>query len=302
MNGRDRNQAPDAAPAAAPQPTAATRRLSRRLLARATFLRRPGIATSFAAQRWAAWARALAARHLATAARAGRAALVLERRAAASAYFANRIVERTLARTTLVAPQLHLTIAPLLRLGVAAAPASFADSHRRAMTLRSRADVSPAQTAALLSRRDRSVAAVAAPTLQTPRALAARGGAFVAPPALTLARARRQSLDDAAEEPTPLARRVAAQRRRVEVAAPRPSATLHRPPATAPPPETVADAPVRPRRTRAANATAATTFTAATPGAPFTVAPGELDRLTEQVVRRIDRRMTAWRERTGRVG
>jgi hypothetical protein len=27
----------------------------------------------------------------------------------------------------------------------------------------------------------------------------------------------------------------------------------------------------------------------------------DLDRLTEQVVQRIDRRMTAWRERTGRT-
>src|SRR5688572_7790267 len=135
MNGRERNQAPDDA----------TRRLSRRLLARTTFLRRRGVARSFAAQRWAAWARALAARHLASSARAMRAALVLERHAAASAYFTNRIVERTLARTTLVAPQLHLTIAPLLRLGaVAATPPSLAPSHRRVMTLRSRADASPA--------------------------------------------------------------------------------------------------------------------------------------------------------------
>lgn len=279
------------------------RRLTRRLLARRTFLRRRGIARSFAAQRWAAWARMLAARHLATAARAGRAALVLERHAAASAYFASRVVERTLARTTLVATQLHLTIAPLLRLGAAAGtPASFAPSHRGAMTLRSRADVSPAQTAALLSRRDRSAAAVAPPAVQAPHARAARGEAFAAPPALTLARARRQSSNEAAEAPTPLARRVAAQRQRIEVAAPRPSATLHRAPAPAPQPETVADAPARPRRARAANTTGATTFTASTPGAPFTVAPGELDRLTEQVVRRIDRRMTAWRERTGRVG
>lgn len=281
----------------------ATPQLSRRLLGRSTFLRRRGVVAGFAVQRWAAWARALAARHLAGSARAARAALVFERCAAASAGFAARIVERTLARTTLVAPQLHLTIAPLLRLGAPAGKhASIAESHRRSRTLRSRGDVSLAQTAALLSRRDRSPAVAASTTAPVHALAARRETTFAVPPALTLARARRQASDNAAEESAPLSRRVAAQRRRVEIAAPRPSVTLHRPPAPAPKVDDTAETFARPRRTRAASAGAATTVAAATPAAQFTVAPGELDRLTDQVVRRIDRRMTAWRERTGRVG
>jgi hypothetical protein len=39
---------------------------------------------------------------------------------------------------------------------------------------------------------------------------------------------------------------------------------------------------------------------AGAPG-PLAGTPGELERLTEQVIRRIDRRMDVWRERTGRV-
>src|SRR5262245_14353034 len=122
MSESDRNHAADAT-----QWTASTRRLTARLLGRSRFLHRPGAVRGLGARRWPAWAHALVARHAGGPSRGARAALVFAHRATATASFATRIVERTLAQTTLVAPQLHLTIAPLLRLGApAGAPASFA--------------------------------------------------------------------------------------------------------------------------------------------------------------------------------
>jgi hypothetical protein len=90
-------------------------------------------------------------------------------------------------------------------------------------------------------------------------------------------------------------RRLAARGERLEAIVDRPAPrTLHRPakrpvdaPVEAPP-------PVR-RRPAAAVGMPGLATGMALPG------PGDLDRLTEQVVRRIDRRMTAWRERTGRA-
>ena len=89
--------------------------------------------------------------------------------------------------------------------------------------------------------------------------------------------------------------RLAARRGRLESLPGRPAhRTLHRPPRHSP--EAAIEA-VPPRR----RGPAASTSAGGPASGPSFPEGGELDRLTDQVVRRIDRRMTAWRERTGRA-
>ncbi len=277
--------------------------LSGRLAARRDFLRRRGMVAAGRAQRWAAWARALAERFRAGRLRGVGAALLFERRAgrgASDVLRQERVerverIERVRERlaTMLFAPRLHLTIAPLLRLGGAATARPILRStalSNDAAVEKSGVAVPPA------FHRDR------APALA--RALMRCGpGALPPGPALTLARARQRVPLALAAEPLALAGRVAARGRREETALPRPAATLHRSSPAAPPSEVEAEISAHSGRSRrrAPSAGVAGTALAAAAAAPLAVAPGELDRLTEQVVRRIDRRMAAWRERTGRV-
>lgn len=90
--------------------------------------------------------------------------------------------------------------------------------------------------------------------------------------------------------------RLAARRERLESLPGRPAhRTLHRPPKPS------AEAPVEPSAPRR-HGPAASARVPGGPGIGPSVPGGsEIDRLTDQVVRRIDRRMAAWRERTGRA-
>ncbi len=127
-----------------------------------------------------------------------------------SAGVVERIVERTLATTTLFAPRLHLTLAPLVRLGGQAE----ARSMPLATTLAGGAVASRAGVAARpAARGDHAVARTGAPALA--RALA-RSGEAAFPPGLglTLARAGRRLPRPSAGEPLALADRVASRGRR----------------------------------------------------------------------------------------
>jgi hypothetical protein len=234
--------------------------------------------------RWAGWARALAGRFRAGRPRRPGAELVLHRAALGEqgAGLVERIFERTLVtRTALFAPRLHLTIAPQVRLGGQAGA------------------LSGSGRAARLQERFLPLARYAAPRMEPlARALARSGpAALPAGPALILATAERRLPRVASSDPLVLAGRIAARGQRHEASLPRPAATLQRPPAPPPAAEVPTPQPQRPFPGSPAIGMAA--LPAGAPGLPAT--PVELDRLAEQVIRRIDRRMDVWRERTGRV-
>jgi len=250
---------------------------------------RPGAAArrlSGRMHRWASWARALAGRFRAGRPRGMGTVLVLQRfvgwqSAGPLERTAERIIERNLVGTMLFAPRLHLTVSPVLRGGMAG-PEARPGTAARPGGARAQAG---ALTRVLRVPLVRAWARCIAPTAFSPGL------------SLTLARAGR-GLPQASSsrELLALAGRVAAHGQRREAPFRQPAATFHRPSPPAPPSEAAAEAAERPRR----RVTATPTFPAGAPGM-FTGAPGELDRLTEQVMRRIDRRMDAWRERTGRV-
>jgi hypothetical protein len=262
-----------------------------------------------APRRWDGWARALAGRFRAGRSRRPGADLVLHRlEGGRSAGIVERIVERTLVmRTALFAPRLHLrlhlTVAPLVRLGHLGGTAG-ARSLPASMALPGGAAASQAGGAARPEDRrggSLSLARHAAPGMAPlARALARTGPkALPAGPALTLASAGRHHPRVSASDPLVLASRVAARGLRRETPLPRPAATFHRPPPPLPPAET-AEVLTASRRPSPGSLAAGMALPAGAPG-PLAGTPGELERLTEQVIRRIDRRMDVWRERTGRV-
>ncbi|MFL6236318.1 MAG: hypothetical protein ACJ76N_24515, partial [Thermoanaerobaculia bacterium] len=242
-------------------------------------------------RRWDGWARALAGRFRAGRLRRPGAELVLHRLAGGqSGGLVERIFERTLVmRTALFVPRLHLTIAPLVRSGeqTGTRPMALPRGAAAGGTVR------PAE------RRGGSPAPLryAVPRMEPlARALARSGpAALPAGPALLLAAAERHRPRVSSSAPLVLAGRVAAQGQRHETPLPRPATTLQRPPAPPPPAEVSAQA----HRPFLGSPAIGAALPAGAPGLPAT--PGELDRLTEQVIRRIDRRMDVWRERTGRV-
>jgi len=245
-------------------------------------------------RRWDGWARTLAGRFQAGRPRRPGAELVLHRAAPGQqgAGLVERIFERTLVtRTALFAPRLHLTIAPLVRLGGQAGALSGGAGFAGGGTAKpeERRAGSPARTV------------YAVPRMEPLARALARGGpaALPAGPALILAAAERRLPRVASSAPLVLAGRVAARGRRHETTLPRPAATLQRPPAPPPTAEGPTQQPQRPFPGSSGSPAFGAALPAGAPGLPAT--PVELDRLAEQVVQRIDRRMTVWRERTGRV-
>ena len=297
-------------PAGGAAAAVAARRLARRLASR----RRPA-AIAGAAGRWASWARSIAGRFRAGRGQGGRGALALHLRrwAVPAPPSASRVVERLVERTAALAPnfasRLYLTLRPLLVLGRSGGtgPASSGERLRPLLAGGGVPSVpgrqsgagsaaAPGHSAAVPARRvapARPAAPIrqAAPLLPLPRALAQ-----TSPAAGPAARTRLES-PAARGEHLVLARRIAARGRRLEARPERPAErTLVRQPAR--PAEAAVEPPASGRRRPPASAGVPTGTTAA---AALAQAHGELDRLTDQVVRRIDRRMAAWRERTGRV-
>lgn len=247
-------------------------------------------------RRWDGWARALAGRFRADRPRRPRrpeTELVLHRPGAGQGTsLVERIFERTLVmRTALFAPRLHLTVAPLLRLGGPGAARSLPPSSGALP------GVTAAGGAARFEER-LALARHAAPKMEPLARALARSG-----PALIL-NAGRHLPRVSSGAPLVLAGRIAARGQRQETPLPRPAATLHRSPPAAAPAETAmsetSEASTRTHRASPGGFAAGAALPAGTPGL-LSGTPGELDRLTEQVIRRIDRRMDVWRERTGRV-
>jgi hypothetical protein len=262
---------------------------------RAKTLTRRNPSPSPGPRRWDGWARALAGRFRAGRPRRPGAELVLHRlKAGQSVGLVERIFERTLVmRTALFAPRLHLTVAPLVRLG--------GQAGARPMALSGGAASAPADGAAKPGERRAGPLAqtrYAVPRMAPLARALARGGpaALPAGPALILATTERRLSRMASSASLVLAGRVAARGQRHEASLPRPAATLQRPPAP-PPAEVPTQQPQRLFPGSPALGMAA--LPAGAPGLPAT--PVELDRLAEQVIHRIDRRMDVWRERTGRV-
>lgn len=287
-------------------PAQPARRLSARLAERRAFpFRRAGMAGG-RARRWATWAHALADRFRAGGLRGVGAALVLQRQRGwqGAGPIERGGGERTLVANKLFAPHLYLTISPLVRVSGWPGPRSILRSTvlPGGMAVPEARPGAAARTAAAASKGGATtrVDALAQVPLERARARCNAPAAFPPGLSLTLARAGRDLPRAASGELLALAGRVAArgQRRETETPFQRPAATLHQP---APPSEAAAEASARPRR-RGPTGSPATSpaFPAGAPGM-LTGTPGELDRLTEQVIRRIDRRMDAWRERTGRV-
>jgi hypothetical protein len=254
---------------------------------------RPGAAArrlSGRMHRWASWARALAGRFRAGRPRGMGTVLVLQRFTGRQGVVPRertieRIVERNLMGTMLFAPRLHLTVSPVLRSTVL--PGGAASPEAR-----------PGAVARTAARPGDALTRVLRVPLERAQARAMAPAAFSPALALTLAHAGRAGLPRASsKELLALAGRIAAHGQRQETPLKRPATALHRPSPPALPPEAAAEASARPRQ-RGPNGSPP--FPAGAPGT-FMGTPGELDRLTEQVMRRIDRRMDAWRERTGRV-
>ena len=280
----------------------AVRRAGVRPVGRWTPGGRRGSAGAGRARRWSGWARSIADRFRPGRRRGAGAALVLGRPAGAGGGVVERIIERAGA-PTLFAPRIRLTVAPLLRFerGAAGSPVF----RPPALRFGAAAVAAPGGTASGAA--PTSASAGGPPARRPPPApleRARRRGvtgplAAALPPAAL--RHRRLPAALPAAEPLALARRLAGRAARRE-ARPRPAAAaLHRPPPLAPP-QPVEAAPAARARRRLAAATAAAADSA--PGiaaGALRATPGEIDRLTDQVVRRIDRRMAAWRERTGRV-
>jgi len=274
------------------------RALARRLAARAPAGRSAG-----RHWRWAHWARVLAGRFRRAARVAERLVLTFGRGPAlGSPGLVERIVERVRFGA---APALRLTVQPRLVLaGLDAARPGLLHAPR------------PSGLGAGERTSSSAHAAVFAPAFLRPAAAGrprlgrAERGAVATPierlPALVRKRFESPALPAPAwkrfEAPAlanggaVVVERLAARRGRVESLPGRPAhRLLHRPPRPS------AEAPLEASSPRRHGPAASARVPGGPASGPSFPGGGEIDRLTDQVVQRIDRRMAAWRERTGRA-